>query len=212
MTVSDIIKGLLSMTGKKQADLAEVLGMSSKQAMSNKVRMNRWSADDLIKAAELCGGKVAIIMPDGQTIQLRNDEDEKKARTLDASGQERLFLARLVHGLRDVPHLFDPALRVGLSHDEVIQFAVKGLANEVEIIQADSLCKIVVQLIDGLGANPCCTCKFALCHPPFAEAGRQQNSNHSLLSPFTEILADMYPACLHFGRKLHISGVFSDFR
>lgn len=33
-----------------------------------------------------------------------------------------------------------------------------------------------------------------------------------LLSPFTEILADMYPACLHFGRKLHISGVFSDFR
>lgn len=34
----------------------------------------------------------------------------------------------------------------------------------------------------------------------------------SLLSPFTEILADMYPACLHFGRKLHISGVFSDFR
>lgn len=77
MTVSDIIKGLLSMTGKKQTDLAEVLGMSSKQAMSNKVRMNRWSADDLIKAAELCGGKVAIIMPDGQTIQLRNDEDEK---------------------------------------------------------------------------------------------------------------------------------------
>ncbi len=68
---------ILSMTGKKQADLAEVLGMSSKQAMSNKVRMNRWSADDLIKAAELCGGKVAIIMPDGQTIQLRNDEDEK---------------------------------------------------------------------------------------------------------------------------------------
>ena len=77
MTISDIIKGLLSMTGKKQADLAAVLGMSSKQAMSNKVRMNRWSADDVIKAAELCGGKVAIIMPDGQTIQLRNDENEK---------------------------------------------------------------------------------------------------------------------------------------
>ena len=89
---------------------------------------------------------------------------------------------------------------------------VTNLEIEKTGIQADSLCKIVVQLIDGLGANPCCTCKFALCHPPFAEAGRQQNSNHSLLSPFTEILADMYPACLHFGRKLHISGVFSDFR
>lgn len=90
MTVSDIIKGLLSMTGKKQTDLAEVLGMSSKQAMSNKVRMNRWSADDLIKAAELCGGKVAIIMPDGQTIQLRNDEDEK-ARTNKRPGRGEML-------------------------------------------------------------------------------------------------------------------------
>ena len=90
--------------------------------------------------------------------------------------------------------------------------AIQSFTNQIQIVKTDSFCKIVVQLIDGLGANPCCTCKFALCHPSFAEAGRQQNSNHSLLSPFTEILADMYPACLHFGRKLHISGVFSDFR
>ena len=98
MTVSDIIKGLLSMTGKKQTDLAEVLGMSSKQAMSNKVRMNRWSADDLIKAAELCGGKVAIIMPDGQTIQLRNDEDEKKPGRINVrAGEMCLLFAALAH-------------------------------------------------------------------------------------------------------------------
>lgn len=170
MTVSDIIKGLLSMTGKKQADLAEVLGMSSKQAMSNKVRMNRWSADDLIKAAELCGGKVAIIMPDGQAIQLRNDEDEK-ARTLDASGQERLFLARLVHGLRDMTYLFDPALNVGLSHNEVFEVTVQCLTDEVEVVQTYTLRKIVVQLVDSLTANPCDTSKVALCHPPFAKAG-----------------------------------------
>lgn len=74
MTVSDIIKGLLSMTGKKQADLAEVLGMSSKQAMSNKVRMNRWSADDLIKAAELCGGLAFAAINDKEIVKERDCE------------------------------------------------------------------------------------------------------------------------------------------
>lgn len=77
MNISDAIKGLLAMTGKKQTDLAEALGMSSKQAMNNKIRKNSWYADDVLKAAELCGGKLAIIMPDGQTIYLHNDEDEK---------------------------------------------------------------------------------------------------------------------------------------
>jgi hypothetical protein len=95
----------------------------------------------------------------------------KKARTLDASGQERLFLARLVHGLRDVPHLFDPTLRVGLSHDEVIEVTVQCLTDEVEVVQTYTLRKIVVQLVDSLTANPCDTSKVALCHPPFAKAG-----------------------------------------
>ena len=38
------------------------------------------------------------------------------------------------------------------------------------------------------------------------------DDKHHTREHFIEILADMYPACLHFGRKLHISGVFSDFR
>lgn len=200
------LKAVLAEKGIKQKDLVEMTGI--RQPTLSGMNNNSVKHIPLDVLDKLC---TVLDCQPADLLEFVPDENEK-ARTLDASGQERLFLARLVHGLRDAPHLFDPTLRVGFSHDEVIQFAVKGLANEVEIIQADALCKIVVQLIDGLGANPCCTCKFALCHPPFAEAGRQQNSNHSLLSPFTEILADMYPACLHFGRKLHISGVFSDFR
>ena len=77
MTVSDIIKGLLSMTGKKQTDLAEVLGMSSKQAVNNQIRKNSWFASDLLKVAELLGCKLAFVMPDGQCIYLSDDEQEK---------------------------------------------------------------------------------------------------------------------------------------
>ena len=77
MNISDTIKGMLAMSGKKQADLAETLGMSSKQAMNNKIRRNSWYASDVIKAAELCGCKLAIVMPDGQQIFLQDDENEK---------------------------------------------------------------------------------------------------------------------------------------
>jgi len=75
MTVSDIVKGLLAMTGKKQTDLSDALGMSSRQSMNNKIRMNRWDASDIIKVAELCGCKVAFVFPDGKQIIL---EDENK--------------------------------------------------------------------------------------------------------------------------------------
>ncbi len=95
MNISDAIKGLLAMAGKKQTDLAEVLGMSSRQAMNNKIRKNlgmssrqamnnkirknSWYASDVIKAAELCGCKLAIVMPDGQQIFLQDNEKSPDA-------------------------------------------------------------------------------------------------------------------------------------
>ena len=77
MTVSDAVKGLLGMSGKKQVDLAAQLGMT-KQSMSNKIKKNSWFASDLVKAADLCGCKVAFILPDGQQIIVRDDGAEKK--------------------------------------------------------------------------------------------------------------------------------------
>lgn len=70
MSVTKKIKALLALTGKKQTDLMDGLGMSSKQSLSNKFTNERWSAEDLIKVAEECGCKLAFILPDGQQIPI----------------------------------------------------------------------------------------------------------------------------------------------
>lgn len=68
MAASKKIKSLLAETDKKQADLMDILGMSSKQSLSNKFSNERWSADDLAKIAEFCGCKLAFILPNGERI------------------------------------------------------------------------------------------------------------------------------------------------
>ena len=70
MSVTKKIKALLALTGKKQTDLIDSLGMSSKQSLSNKFANERWSAEDLVKVAEECGCKIAFILPDGQQIPI----------------------------------------------------------------------------------------------------------------------------------------------
>lgn len=74
MAISGKIKGLLAICGKKQNELAEAFGMS-KQTMSNKMARESWSASDLVKVADLCGCKVAFILPDGQQIILTSDSE-----------------------------------------------------------------------------------------------------------------------------------------
>lgn len=70
MSVTKKIKALLALTGKKQTDLIDSLGMSSKQSLSNKFSNERWSAEDLVKVADECGCMVAFILPDGQVLPL----------------------------------------------------------------------------------------------------------------------------------------------
>lgn len=74
MAISDKVKGLLTLCGKKQIDLAEHFGMS-KQTMANKMARNSWSGRDLAKAAAFCGCKLAFIMPDGQQIFIDCEPD-----------------------------------------------------------------------------------------------------------------------------------------
>ena len=76
MSVSDKVKGLLALCGKKLVDMAASFGMS-KQTMGNKMNRGSWSANDLAKAAEFCGCKLAFIMPDGQQIIIDVEEKEK---------------------------------------------------------------------------------------------------------------------------------------
>lgn len=79
MTISDKVKAVLALAGKKQQELAQVFGMT-KQTMSNKFARDSWSGKDLAKVAEFVGGQLAIIMPDGQTINIELENDEKPER------------------------------------------------------------------------------------------------------------------------------------
>lgn len=76
MSISDKVKGLLALRGKKQLELAEHFDMS-KQTMSNKMARGSWSGDDLARVAEFCGCKLAFILPDGQQILISSDNEEK---------------------------------------------------------------------------------------------------------------------------------------
>lgn len=71
MNVSDAVMLALRSSGKKQADLISVLKVNTPQAANKKVRESRWTADDLIKVAELTGGKLIFQMPDGEQYELK---------------------------------------------------------------------------------------------------------------------------------------------
>lgn len=77
MAISKRIKALLLETDMKQSDLMGVLGMSSKQSLSNKFTNERWSADDLVKIADFCGCKLAFVLQDGKQIVIDNDADKE---------------------------------------------------------------------------------------------------------------------------------------
>lgn len=68
MSISAQIKALLSVRGLKQGDLLDVLGLSSKQSVSNKFSGERWSASDLVKIANYAECKLAFVLPDGERI------------------------------------------------------------------------------------------------------------------------------------------------
>lgn len=67
--VTDKIKALLLITGKKQIELANEFGLTA-QSMSNKMALNRYNSDDLIKIAEFTGCKVGFLLPNGEHILL----------------------------------------------------------------------------------------------------------------------------------------------
>lgn len=67
--VTDKIKALLAMSGKKQIDLAKEFGLTP-QSMNNKMSLNRYNAEDLIKIAQFTGCKIGFLLPDGQHIFL----------------------------------------------------------------------------------------------------------------------------------------------
>ena len=74
MTTSSRVKALLELTKTDQNSFAAAFGMSTPQAMSNKLRRDSWSAKDLARAATICGAKLAFILPDGSQLILAPEE------------------------------------------------------------------------------------------------------------------------------------------
>lgn len=75
--VSSKIKSLLAARGKKQTDLVSVLGVSSRQVISNKFCRNSWTAAELIKICDYLGCEI-FIDNNGDRISLNLRKDQEK--------------------------------------------------------------------------------------------------------------------------------------
>jgi len=69
MSITNKIKALLNLRGKKKDDLAGYLGMTP-QSLTNKFNRGSYSAEDLIKIAAFAECEIAFILPDTQKITL----------------------------------------------------------------------------------------------------------------------------------------------
>ena len=69
MAVSEKIKALLQIRGRKKNELAEYLGMNS-QSLSNKFSRDSFSAEDLIKIADFLDCSLIFEIDDKQKIIL----------------------------------------------------------------------------------------------------------------------------------------------
>jgi len=69
MTVSDSVRMALTKAGISQTELAKIWG-TSRQGIYNKLNLERWSAKDLARIAEITGGRLNFDYPDGQQIPI----------------------------------------------------------------------------------------------------------------------------------------------
>ena len=73
--ISEKVKAVLTLSGKRQADLARHLDIAV-QSMANKMFRDSWSGADLVKTAQFVGGRLAFILPDGQRIYIDCEQKE----------------------------------------------------------------------------------------------------------------------------------------
>ena len=77
MSVSASVRMALSKANKRQLSLGE-LWNTSPQVISNKLRLERWTGEELVQVAAFTGGKLAFVYPDGQEILISAEEKTKK--------------------------------------------------------------------------------------------------------------------------------------
>ena len=65
--IQDKIKGLITMSGKKQIEIANAWQISQQQ-LNNKIRLNAWKISDLIDLAEQTNTQLAFINKTGKPV------------------------------------------------------------------------------------------------------------------------------------------------
>ena len=79
MSVSASVRMALSKANKRQISLGE-LWNTSPQVISNKLRLERWTGEELTQVAAFTGGKLAFVYPDGQQILIDTEAKPKKKK------------------------------------------------------------------------------------------------------------------------------------
>lgn len=79
MAVSKAVRMALKRAGLQNGDLARLWGYTT-NAVSNKFAWERWTGKELSDVAELTGGQLAFIYPDGTQITIPQ-EDQKKEKS-----------------------------------------------------------------------------------------------------------------------------------
>ena len=79
MSVSKAVRMALKKAGKQNADLAKLWGYTL-NATSNKFQWERWTGKELSEVAEMTGGQLAFVYPDGTQITIPQEDTKKDAK------------------------------------------------------------------------------------------------------------------------------------
>lgn len=66
--ITPIIKAAVQLAGLSRADLAQALGLSTPQALSNKYNRGSFTAQDLTRIAQACGVRLAFVDGTGRAV------------------------------------------------------------------------------------------------------------------------------------------------
>ena len=66
--ITPIIKAAVQLAGLSRADLAQALGLSTPQALSNKYNRGSFTAQDLTRIAQVCGVRLAFVDDTGRAV------------------------------------------------------------------------------------------------------------------------------------------------
>lgn len=77
MTVSEAVRCALK-KGKVSQTALGIRWGTTPQVINNKMRLKRWTGEELAQVAEYTGGKLAILYPDGEEFRIEPEEESSE--------------------------------------------------------------------------------------------------------------------------------------